>query len=177
MLKTGWNKDIKSVVREFTVFTQEDAFDAFEGAAEDVAKGIIKDTPIGLTPAEGGTAGRLRYNWQIDRNINQREFKTRDTGNRSNYVERQVRGRLRGEKRNGLYTGGVPLYMFNNLPYAPVVEYGGYPFPVKKGTYNKATGMYEIRSNNGYSKQAPAGMMAINAAQFGAHFKKRFSIL
>ena len=30
MASVGWDKDIAELVREFTVFTQEDAFDAFE---------------------------------------------------------------------------------------------------------------------------------------------------
>ena len=176
MLKTGWNKDIRSVVREFTIFTQEDAFNAFEGAVEDVAKGIVNDTPLGLTPEEGGTKGALRHNWQISKTVNDSKLQGRAT-KRDNYVEKKVRGNLRGKKKDGLYQGAGSLYMFNNLPYASVVEYGGYPFPVKKGTYNKRTKMYEVRSDKGFSKQAPMGMMAINIAQFSAYFKKRYSIL
>ena len=49
------------------------------------------------------------------------------------------------------------IYFTNNLPYIGVLEYGGYPSPVKKGTYIKAKGAYEIKSIGGYSKQAPVG--------------------
>ena len=50
------------------------------------------------------------------------------------------------------------FYFTNNLPYIHVLEYGGYPTPVKKGTYNKRTKTYEIRSIDGFSRQvAPKG--------------------
>ena len=43
--------------------------------------------------------------------------------------------------------------MTNNLPYAPVVEYGGYP-----GDGPNTVG--------GFSKQAPKGMVRVNVARF-----------
>ena len=43
--------------------------------------------------------------------------------------------------------------MANNLPYARVVEYGGYPNPPKSPTG---------KTVNGFSKLAPAGMVRIN---------------
>jgi hypothetical protein len=54
----------------------------------------------------------------------------------------------------------------NNLPYALVLENGGYPDPVKNGTYigwDKAAHkpIYEKRSKSGYSTQAPNGMVRI----------------
>lgn len=52
---------------------------------------------------------------------------------------------------------GKILYFTNNKPQAHVLEYGGYPVPVKKGTYNKKIKSFEIRSIEGFSKQAPKG--------------------
>ena len=69
MASIAWNKDIKSLVRQFTVFTQEDAFDAFEQAAVDVAEDILNNTPLGLPNDEGGTRGKLKNNWQIGRKV------------------------------------------------------------------------------------------------------------
>lgn len=48
---------------------------------------------------------------------------------------------------------GQTFYMANNLPYARVVEYGLYPNPPKNPTG---------KTVNGFSKQAPAGMVRIN---------------
>lgn len=56
----------------------------------------------------------------------------------------------------------------NNLPYAAVIEYGGYPNPVKLGSWNKSKQAYEIKSQGGYSKQAPQGVVRVNVARFNA---------
>lgn len=45
---------------------------------------------------------------------------------------------------------GDSSFVRNGLPYAPVVEYGGYPNPPKKGTG---------KTEGGFSKQAPQGML------------------
>ena len=52
------------------------------------------------------------------------------------------------------------VYIQNNLPYASVIEFGGYPNPVKRGTRVKKDGkwVYEIRSSGGFSIQAPTGV-------------------
>ena len=76
MASIGWDKDILGLVREFTVFTQEDAFDAFEKSASDVATAIMQGTPLGVSESEGGSRGTLRNNWQISRQINDRELKS-----------------------------------------------------------------------------------------------------
>ena len=54
------------------------------------------------------------------------------------------------------------VYFSNNLPYIGVLEYGGYPNPVKLGTYDKKKKKYVKRSEGGFSKQlrplpTPAG--------------------
>lgn len=61
---------------------------------------------------------------------------------------------------------GESAVLYNNLPYAATIEYGGYPNPVKIGTYNKRTKSYEQRSEGGYSKLAPQGMVRISAREW-----------
>ncbi|MCJ8293393.1 MAG: hypothetical protein MJK15_03220 [Colwellia sp.] len=56
---------------------------------------------------------------------------------------------------------GKTIFFTNNSPNINVLEFGGYPVPVKKGTYNKKTRKFEIRSINGFSKQAPKGWVRI----------------
>lgn len=63
---------------------------------------------------------------------------------------------------------GDTIYLSNNAPYIGVLEYGGYPQPVKRGTRNKqASGFtqFEIKSVGGYSYQAPRGMVRVVLAQ------------
>ena len=55
---------------------------------------------------------------------------------------------------------GKKLYFINPMPYANVVEYGGYPKAPKKGT--KTGSEYQILSRGGYSIQAPEGMVRVN---------------
>jgi hypothetical protein len=66
---------------------------------------------------------------------------------------------------------GKITYLTNNLPYIAKLEFGGYPDPVKRGSWIKRSrhsgeGHYEILSIGGYSKQSPAGMVRINLARF-----------
>ena len=53
----------------------------------------------------------------------------------------------------------------NNLPYAEVIEFGGFPDPVEKGSWNKAKQAYEVLSSGGYSKQAPSGVVRVAIAE------------
>ena len=52
---------------------------------------------------------------------------------------------------------GKKLYFTNNAPAISILEYGGFPTPVKQGSYIKASKSYEILSIRGFSKQAPNG--------------------
>ena len=55
------------------------------------------------------------------------------------------------------YVMNKKVYFTNNLPYIESLEYGGYPSPVKKGTWDKKKKQYVKRSEGGFSKQAPGG--------------------
>lgn len=67
----------------------------------------------------------------------------------------------------GIAKGNYPtIYIQTNSPYAGVLEFGGYPNPVKRGTWRKDKGYYEVRSIGGFSIQAPSGVYqnAFNSA-------------
>ena len=55
------------------------------------------------------------------------------------------------------------LSISNNLPYAPIVEYGEYPIPDEGETE---------KTRNGFSKLAPTGMFRRNLRRFDAIAKK-----
>lgn len=102
---------------------------------------VIKGTPVA---EENG--GRLRLNWQTAGAV-------------------APSGVIDGTDKGGAAAiGDAASYIFaasdwneftltNNLPYAPVVEFGEYP-----GDGPNTVG--------GYSKQAPAGMVRVNVARF-----------
>lgn len=112
---------------------------------------IIKESPV--------DTGRFRMNWQTA-------------------GAAPASGILEGFDKSGdAAIGDAASYIFsasnwgeftltNNLPYATVIEFGGYPDPVKNGTWNPKTKEYEIRSAGGYSKQAPHGVVRVNVARF-----------
>tara|TARA_R110000823_G_scaffold295316_1_gene414391 strand:- start:6418 stop:6879 length:462 start_codon:yes stop_codon:yes gene_type:complete len=52
---------------------------------------------------------------------------------------------------------GKKLYFTNNAPAISILEYGGFPTPVKQGSYIKESKSYQILSIRGFSKQAPNG--------------------
>lgn len=53
------------------------------------------------------------------------------------------------------------VWIVTNLVYFEVLEFGGYPDPVEKGTWDKQLGQYVKRSAGGFSKQAPKGVFRI----------------
>ena len=104
------------------------------------------------TPVHTVDGGRLRNSWYLtkDRPSNAKGRSANTSGSSSITDIATMPQWLLGEK----------IYLTNPLPYANVVEYGGYPIPVKQGSY--IDGQYQVLSVNGYSKQAPNGMVRIN---------------
>jgi hypothetical protein len=101
---------------------------------------------IQSTPAD---KGRARNNWFLT--VGTQSNKTTDSesnngANSLNELAKLPQSVL--DKR---------LYFTNNLSYIGVLEYGGFPNPVKKGSYIKKSKSYEILSIKGFSKQAPDG--------------------
>jgi hypothetical protein len=133
-------------------------------AAMDDVEEILQSSVIALfsvavikTPTE---TGRARNNFFVelgDQNTDKAERAEDAAGSGSlENINSQV------EKLN---LGGKAL-LFNNLPYIEVLEIGGYPDPVMKGTKNRRTGKFEIRSSGGFSQQAPNGMIRAAVASW-----------
>lgn len=59
--------------------------------------------------------------------------------------------------------GDEPIYISNDLPYIRKLEFGEYPNPPKKDGG---------KTVNGYSRQAPHGMVGITVANAGAYLRK-----
>ena len=52
---------------------------------------------------------------------------------------------------------GKKVFFTNSAPAINILEYGGFPYPVDKGSYIKRSKSYEILSVRGFSKQTPNG--------------------
>lgn len=57
---------------------------------------------------------------------------------------------------------GKKLYFTNTQSNSVTLEYGGYPNPVKRGSYIKKSSSYQKLSAGGFSKQAPNGWVRKN---------------
>lgn len=117
---------------------------------------IVKKTPV--------DTGRARANWNIS------------AGSPDLSVSDETDKGFKNPKSVPDAPGDTPIYISNNLPYISTLEFGGYPKDVKKGTWVKGkgnkNGHYEVRSQGGFSKQAPKGMVGVTAANAGRYLKK-----
>tara|TARA_Y100000310_G_scaffold271318_1_gene285747 strand:+ start:217 stop:726 length:510 start_codon:yes stop_codon:yes gene_type:complete len=162
-----WSKSLSSVIDSFVGQVTDNGIDAFEKTAIDISTNIIEQSPLGIPDAEGGSRGNFKGNWKIQRKENSRYFKTvRKPDLGRGFAETKIRGRFSRTKSSR-------LVLFNNSPQARVIEFGGYPSPVKKGTYRRGRG-YERRSSGGFSNQAPRGLVRINSKRFGSLFRKHY---
>jgi len=114
----------------------------FRGLSE-----VIERTPVHIKDG-----GRLKNNWflSVSTPYNASTLIAHEKGANSFMQLGRIPKMVLGKK----------IYFTNNLVYAPIVEYGGYPLNVKRGTYIGG-GKYQKLSAGGYSRQAPSGMARI----------------
>lgn len=120
-----------------------------------ISRDIVNNTPV--------DEGRARSNWYASNSGSSNQ--TTESNKRDSLAN--VRKKFDGAaKKYGTY------YFTNNLPYARALEYGEYKKNPIRGTRNRLTGIYEIRTRNGYSKQAPRGMVRIAILRQKRNFNK-----
>ena len=96
---------------------------------------IVKKTPV--------DTGRARGNWNIT------------VGHDDTLPKENTVPQFKSVEEVPKVEGDETIYISNNLPYITKLEYGGYPNPPKKGSG---------KTINGYSKQAPQGMVGVTLA-------------
>lgn len=183
----NWNIDAGSFIKKFAGDLQFDAMIVFEDEAIRMIGATIESTPIGLDtgqvfvdgdPMFVTKGGRLRANWQIARKPNTRIIKRPNKSKGRGFAQKKIRGKFATVDLKGIRkVSNKSMFFFNNSPYARVVEFGGYPSPVKNGTFNFRTGRFEKRSQGGFSKQAPVGMLRININRMRNRLRKRVAAL
>lgn len=110
------------------------------GSAIVLFKGIIKMSPV--------DTGRFRANWMVGMKAPSTET-TESTDKSGGTTAMNMAQYINAQKDSYEFT------MANNLPYAHMLEYGGYP-----GDGPNTVG--------GFSKQAPQGFVRVNVARFEA---------
>ena len=141
-MRSNFGNDVKDFTLQFDKATEETMREVTEVTFSE----IVRSTPV--------DEGRLRGNWQISDHVLPSRILTQEDKSGSNAINK-IKKFTKNSKNFSIFT------LTNKLPYANVVEFGGYPDPVKQGT-KLADGSFEKRSKSGYSKLAPNGMVRIN---------------
>ena len=151
-----WSMDLSKYVKDKEVEIEN----VRKSYAFALYSSIVKKTPVG-NPDFDEDSGRARANWQVTV---------------GSPASGEVEGRQKTPKgRDSMPTpkGDESIFITNNVPYITTLEYGGYPKNPKKGSRTRKgikPARYEIMSQNGYSKQAPEGMVGVTLANNEAIF-------
>lgn len=134
----SFESDLKRISKRLGKSLEE----TVRATAMELATSVIRDTPV--------DQGRARGNWMSSLDIPRYEVVDRldRSGTGAVNSARQV---LRG------FEAGSVFWMTNSLPYINKLEYGG---------YSQGPGATSRTTANGYSSQAPAGMVRKNVARF-----------
>lgn len=101
---------------------------------------VVNGTPV--------DEGRARNNWF---------FTIGTPSDKTTTSKSKGLGAIRSIRQMPDYILNKKVYFTNNLPYIESLEYGGYPKPVKNGSWDKKKKAYVKKSEGGFSKQAPSG--------------------
>ena len=145
-------KALSDILDKFDENNQRGAGLVMKETMKNLFGSIIEETPVGdFDPEHEGT---LKGSWQLTR-----------TAPATRNINRRRPHRTRSSLKFTRNPSSVLIYSWfltSNSPYINTVEYGGYPKSVKRGTFNKRSGRFQIRSAGGFSKQAPKGMVRKN---------------
>lgn len=140
-------------VTRYTAKTSNDLRATSRTIVYEMFRRVIMKTPV--------DTGAARYNWMTS------------LGGDGNSPEVDASGRDRNGTRAigrvvlamNHYDGAGMAWLSNGLPYARVLEYGLYPNPPARGSWVKGKG-WVIKSEGGFSRQAPQGMVRVTALEF-----------
>lgn len=132
---------------------------------QDAITGLVDGTPVD-TPDYTDIPGVARGNWNIG-------IGTEDT----TFSEARANPAGPPPVLPAVPIVGETVYLTNHTPYAEVLEYGGYPVPVKRGSWNRRLKQYVIKSVGGFSQQAPAGWVRLVAAEIQPRLERALGAL
>lgn len=137
-------KSISNQIKAYAKQYRQDASVVAETVMINISTDIDNNAPV--------DTGRYRSNWMSSSgSVSSRTTRSK-TRNSTTSAKRHAR---QAAKKFDKY------YFVNNLPYAKAIEYGLYKKNPVLGTKNRKTNIYEIRSKNGFSKQAPKGVVRV----------------
>lgn len=144
----------------------------FKACVKEVGYRLVDLTPVYFLH-ETDKAGNTKANWNIstgspDLNVNPTE--TDPTG-------AQTKAKIRSYVQSTPVVNDTTFYLSNDTPAIYALEYGLYPTQhltnpnvtrgeVKKGSWHTLLKDYVVRSENGFSKNAPQGIVRVTTAQW-----------
>ena len=137
--------DFEAQCRKFAEKANMSVGKTIRGSAIVLFKGIIKMSPV--------DTGRFRANWMVGMRVPSEET-TESTDKTGGTTAMNMAQYINAQKDSYEFT------MANNLPYAHMLEYGGYN-PNLVGPQQATS-----KTVNGYSRQAPNGMVRVSVAMF-----------
>lgn len=152
----GLSGALQATLERYERESKKDAADLMRETMRNVFGAVIEETPVGdFDPKHAGTA---KANWILSSGApSTKVYKVKKPTRDRSSLRFPVSPKLILSRR---------WFLSNNLDYIGVLEYGGYPKTVKKGTYNKPLDKWQKRSSGGFSKQAPKGMVRRNVSRF-----------
>lgn len=135
----------------------------------ELGRRIVRRTPVQhpafIPPGSPHPSGNLKANWRYGENLRNPQYDaTSGTGAALGVEPTEFIAGLTAAVRS--WRMGAAFSVLNVTPYGIIVEVGGYPPDPQRGSKNYETGGYEIRTEGGFSKQAPAGMVRVTINEF-----------
>lgn len=158
---TNNEKELKKIEVFFNYVTGVAFKRAFKSAAREVGMELVNRTPVYFEDLP--TSGNHKGNWRV----------TTDGTVDTTYEpgEADITGMKTLSDLNGIiHTASLKedsvITFSNSGPGIMALEYGFYPLSPKVGSVHPVTGKAEIRSQGGYSKNAPLGIVGIVALEW-----------
>lgn len=156
------NKKFVTTVEKFAEVTEASMGLVKRYVAKEMFRRIIERTPIWMEGDPNHPPGLTKGNWSASQN--------RPTTAILNRVDSTGEATIAAmEKVVDKVFEGKSIFLSNSTPHIQILEDGGYPKSVEKGSWNPTTRTYEKRSTGGWSNQlliGPAGMVKITLAEF-----------
>jgi len=134
-------EDFSKAVNDFALKVDQENEQIIKGTVISLYGDIIKASPV--------DTGRFRANWFLDGMTPSVKVTTSTDKGGEATTQKMQTGVLNA-------TDFSVFTLTNNLPYSEAIEFGRYPSPSETGD----------KTANGFSKQAPAGVVRINTVRF-----------
>lgn len=137
-------------IQKFAEKTKLDMDTVLRVVAMEVLTGVVLKSPV--------DTGRFRGAWSV--NTDELSYAP---GHGPRFDKSGALALQAGDVVIQKINAGQTVVISNDVPYGPALEYGLYPNPPKGGTG---------KTEGGYSRQAPQGMVRLTILQFNEYMQK-----